>query len=128
MNRAALQTERVGDSKIVPDPRPELKYDSAEWTRLLARVEAFDPMCAGVLHGFRCGGLRLHRGGKGYTLRPEFDPATSIWADESAYKADRDAWLVPHTEVIITALRWLGSPVEAAEHAVATGNVTVIVE
>lgn len=92
------------------DPRwRDLKYDSEDWTRILTAVEAVDSMCAGVLHGFRCGGLRLHRGSQGYALRPEFDPATSIWCGDPEYKADRDLWLMPHTEVIVAALRQLAA-------------------
>lgn len=89
---------------IVEDPRPDLAYDSHEWTLFLTLVEALDPKAAGVLHGFRCGGLRLHRGARGYALRPDFDPTTSMWHDEESYKADRDQWLVPIGSVIVKAL------------------------
>lgn len=93
--------------KIVEDPRPDLAYDSRDWMLFLTMLEAVDPKAAGVLHGFRCGGLRLHRGGKGYGLRPEFDPETSIWRDEAAYKRDRDQWLVPIGPTIVQALNTL---------------------
>lgn len=89
------------------DPRPDLTYDSADWTRLLTMAAAKDNMCAGVLHGFRCGGLRLHRGGKGWALRPDFDPDTSIWTDKDSYFADRDKWLVPFTGMIVELLKKL---------------------
>lgn len=93
--------------KVLQDPRPDLAYDSEDWTVLLTGLQVIDPMCAGVLHGFRCGGLRLHRGQQGYALRPDFDPATSIWRDQAAYNADRDRWLVPHRKRIVEALRTL---------------------
>ena len=43
------------------DPRPDLKGDSKEWTTLLRLAHWYNYELAGVLHGFRCGGLRLHR-------------------------------------------------------------------
>lgn len=86
------------------DPRPDLQYDSNDWTRLLNNAEAKDPMLAGVLHGFRCGGLRLHKGAKGYALRPDFDPLTSIWKSKSEYEIDRDKWLIPSQGEIVELL------------------------
>jgi hypothetical protein len=101
-----VKTQVFNGVVIIEDPRKDdLRYDSMDWTALLSFLERIDPDAAGVLHGFRCGGLRLHRGASGYALRPEYDPATSIWADETAYKADRDQWLLPHTDVIVRALR-----------------------
>lgn len=98
----------VNGVQIVEDPRKDdLRYDSNDWTVLLTTVHAVDPMAAGALHGFRCGGLRLHRGARGYALRPDYDPATSIWTSESEYKRDRDEWLVPHTDTIVKALNTL---------------------
>jgi hypothetical protein len=64
-------------------------------------------MVAGTLHGFRCGGLRLHRGGKGYALRPDFDPATSIWETTEQYAKDREEWLMPYADKIVELLRQL---------------------
>lgn len=93
--------------KIVEDPRPDLAYDSRDWKLFLTMLEAVDPKAAGVLHGFRCGGLRLHRSAQGYVLRPEFDPETSIWNDEQEYMRDREQWLVPHTKTILAALNAL---------------------
>lgn len=98
---------------IIPDPRPDLRYDSKEWTQLLSMVHAVDPMAAGTLHGFRCGGLRLHRGAQGYALRPEFDPATSIWSTPEEYAKDRDEWLKPHADVIVKALKVLTEKYDA---------------
>lgn len=92
---------------IIPDPRPDLRYDSKEWTGLLSMVHGINPEVAGILHGFRCGGLRLHRGAQGYALRPEFDPATSIWTSGQEYKKDRDEWLLPHADTIVRALKVL---------------------
>jgi hypothetical protein len=94
------------------DPRSDdLIYDSAEWTRLLQLAEAEDPNLAGILHGFRCCGLRLHRGRQGWALRPEYDPKTSDWTTEAEYLALRDQWLVPHAAAITRLLQQLGGDV-----------------
>lgn len=90
--------------KQVMDPRPDLAYDSEEWTRLLNMASEKNEMLAGTLHGFRCGGLRLHRGSKGYALRPDLDPKTSIWTSKAQYEADRDKWLMPYQQDIIDLL------------------------
>ena len=87
---------------MMEDPRPELKYDSNAWARLLTMVEQDgDRTLLGILDGFRCLGLRLHRGREGYVLRPEYDPKTSGWASEARYMADRDRWLVPRQAELI---------------------------
>ena len=91
------------------DPRPDLKYDSPEWTLLL---QALDKHCpsrefVGIMHGFRCAGLRLHRGPKGYVLRPDFDPATSKWRTKEEYDKDRDQWLMPWADSIVGILQAL---------------------
>lgn len=90
------------------DPRPDLKYDSPEWTILL---QALDEHCqsrefVGIMHGFRCAGLRLHRGAKGYVLRPDFDP-TSKWRTKEEYETDRNQWLMPWQEDIVRILQAL---------------------
>ena len=88
------------------DPRPDLTYDSNDWVRLLTMADAKDDICHGVLHGFRCGGLRLQRGSKGYKLRPDLDdPVSSNWTTKEAYIADRDKWLVPCTGMIMELLK-----------------------
>lgn len=89
------------------DPRPDLAYDSKDWVRLLKLAKKMDPELAGILHGFRCGGLRLHRGGRGWALRPDFDPKTSIWESRTDYETDRDKWLIPYQDKIIELLRRL---------------------
>lgn len=91
----------------ITDPRPELTYDSADWKKLLERAEKVNGMLTGTLHGFRCGGLRLHRGGKGYVLRPDFDPNSSIWTSQAEYEADKAKWLLPYQEEIKELLRQL---------------------
>jgi len=72
------------------DPRPDLTYDSEEWVVLLSMAEDADQECAGLLHGLRCGGMRLHHEAKGYALRPMFDPALSVWLTPEEYNKDRD--------------------------------------
>jgi hypothetical protein len=89
------------------DPRPDLAYDSKAWNFLLPMAEATNTTLAYILHGFRCGGLRLHKGGQGYALRPDLDPDTSLWATKNQYIADRDKWLMPYQEDIINLLDWL---------------------
>lgn len=66
-SRAAEQ-----EARIYIDPRPDLEADSALWTKLLRRAQKIDPMLAGTLHGFRCGGLRIKRGRTGYLLLSNF--------------------------------------------------------
>lgn len=95
------------NSRIIRDPRPDLAFDSQEWSALLTDVETSDKELAGILHGFRCAGLRLHRGGKGYVLRPEYEPRKSKWANADEYKADTDKWLRPHIKQIVSALQTL---------------------
>jgi hypothetical protein len=90
------------------DPRPDLKYDSQEWTNLLLIASDKNLMLAGVLHGFRCCGLRLHKGKDGYVLRPDLDPESSKWTTKEQYFEDRDRWLVPHQEEIVELLNLLG--------------------
>ncbi len=87
------------------DPRPDLKYDSEDWTRLLTMMEQECPIeFLGVLHGMRCCGLRLHRGRDGYVFRPDYDPVTSMWCNKAQYYADRDKWLVPWQDEIVKYL------------------------
>ncbi|MHB1167048.1 MAG: hypothetical protein ACYC0N_00725 [Carboxydocellales bacterium] len=94
------------------DPRPELAYDSADWKKLLEIAETVNGKLAGTLHGFRCCGLRLHRGGKGYVLRPDFDPNSSMWTSQAEYESDRDKWLLPYREKLIELLRKLSDMYE----------------
>lgn len=91
---------------IIRDPRPDLTYDSRDWAALLTLVTAWDRNVGGILHGFRCGGLRLHRVAGGYALAPDYGP-TSIWPDRAAYERDRNMWLRPHGQMIVAGLRAL---------------------
>lgn len=88
------------------DPRSDLSYDSKEWTKLLTTAEQVNLELAGVLLGFRCGGLRLHRGGQGWFLRPDLDPeeADSLWPTKERYIIDRDKWLMPYQKEIVELL------------------------
>ena len=90
------------------DPRPDLKYDSPEWTKLLQTLDKHCPVreFVGIMHGFRCAGLRLHRGARGYVLRPDFDP-TSKWRTKEEYEKDRDQWLMPWADDIVRILQAL---------------------
>ena len=92
------------------DPRPDLKYDSPEWTLLLQALDKHCPSHArefvGIMHGFRCAGLRLHRGAKGYVLRPDFDPS-SKWRTKEEYETDRNQWLMPWSDNIVGILQAL---------------------
>ena len=102
--------EKIKDDeprKPIIDPRPDLAYDSKDWARLLELAEELSQNIAGLLHGFRCGGLRIHRGGQGYALRPDFDTKTSIWANKNQYEVDRDEWLTPWKQEIINLLNRL---------------------
>jgi hypothetical protein len=90
----------------VTDPRPDLKTDSEEWTKLLTMAGTVNLELAGVLHGFRCCGLRLQKD-NGYVLRPEFNSNTR-WHNEAEYMADRNKWLAPFGREIIKLLDRLG--------------------
>jgi hypothetical protein len=92
------------------DPRPDLKQDSKAWDKLLVIALETDINLAGLLHGFRCGGLRLFKERTGWVLRPEFDKtySISIWASQEQYINDRTRWLVPHANRLIEVLNRLG--------------------
>lgn len=92
---------------LCDDPRPDLKFDSKEWTRLLQMAEKKNTTVAWLLNGFRCCGLRLHRDSQGYAMRPEFDPTSSQWTSRQAYEKDRDKWLMPYKQEIIDLLNRL---------------------
>ncbi|MBS3969977.1 MAG: hypothetical protein KGZ94_07665 [Clostridia bacterium] len=79
------------EARLYTDPRPDLEADSVLWTKLLRRAQKIDPMLAGTLHGFRCGGLRIKRGRTGYLLRPDFDPSGNLpsWRDQEEYEHDK---------------------------------------
>jgi len=96
------------------DPRLDLVYDSDEWAVLLSMAEDTDKDCAWLLHGLRCGGMRLHRGPSGYALRPEYDPATSAWVTPEEYAKDRDKWLMPQADMIVRLLDRLTKVMEKA--------------
>ena len=92
---------------VMTDPRDDLKYDSEEWTRLLALANIPNKELAGILHGFRCCGLRLHKGREGWALRPDMDPVSSAWATKAQYEKDRDKWLIPYQGEILKLLNQL---------------------
>jgi hypothetical protein len=98
---------RGADYMIELDPRPDLHYDSKEWTILLILADTTNQILAGILHGFRCCGLRLHRGKEGYALRPDLDPEMSKWITKNGYEADRDKWLMPYKNEIVGLLEQL---------------------
>lgn len=83
------------------DPRPDLVEDSDLWEALLDLV-GDDPDLWGVLHGFRCAGLRIVEGSRGFVLRPRLP--SEIWQTEDEYKKDRERWLLPRKERIAKAL------------------------
>lgn len=89
------------------DPRPDLSYDSPEWSKLLTMAEGVDKELAGVLDGFRSCGLRLHRGREGWSLRPDLDPNNSKWLTKEGYLQDRDKWLMPYQVEIVNLLQRL---------------------
>jgi hypothetical protein len=87
------------------DPRPDLAYDSEDWTNLLNIANCKNSLLAWILHGFRCCGLRLHRGREGWALRPELDPNASKWTTKEEYFEDRDRWLVQYQKEIAELLK-----------------------
>src|SRR5690606_16543338 len=68
--------EDMSKPDIIRDPRPDLAYDSREWTALLTLVTAHDKVVGGILHGFRCAGMRLNRARNGYVLEPDIGGST----------------------------------------------------
>lgn len=92
----------------INDPRPDLKYDSKEWTRFLSMANEIDEILYATLHGFRCGGLRIHKEKVGYILRPDLDPRYSAWENQKEYEKDRDKWLLGYGKEIVALLNRLG--------------------
>lgn len=90
------------------DPRPDLKYDSKEWDKLLKALDKHHKSkeFVGIMHGFRCAGLRLDRKATGYVLRPDYGPG-SKWQNKEEYIKDRNKWLIPWQNDIVTILRAL---------------------
>jgi hypothetical protein len=82
--------------KRIIDPRPDLADDTIYWNRILGAAQKKNVKLAYILHGFRCGGLRICD----YKLRPDYDDKESIWANKEEYEQDRDEWLVPYREEI----------------------------
>lgn len=96
------------------DPRPDLTEDSILWTKLLELAIKRDKLCAGVLHGFRCGGLRISKKPMGYVLVPMLNkPELSMWTTKEEYAIDRKKWLWPCTGMIISLLEALEKEVES---------------
>lgn len=91
------------------DPRPDLAYDTKEWAKFLTMAEIKDKTLAGVLHGFRCCGLRIDRTRRGYVLRPEVDPDTkiSMWSCKNEYLYASHHWLKPYQNEIVELLERL---------------------
>lgn len=88
------------------DPRPDLTKDSALWTKLLQLVQGKDPFLAGVLHGFRCMGTRLHFRKNGYVLRGDTAPdGLYAWTSLQEYDEEKEKWLGPHREKLVELLR-----------------------
>ncbi len=88
------------------DPRPDLKYDSKEWTKLLQIAKKINHQLAIHLHGFRCGGCRLHRG-KRWVFKPDLDPQSSIWLNQTQFKIARAKWLNQYRLEILNLLEEL---------------------
>ena len=95
MQQQELLNNRSDEIISPKDPRPDLEADSALWSKLLRRSQKLDPMLAGTLHGFRCGGLRIKRGRTGYLLRPDFDLTGNLatWKDQDEYEYDKLLYL-----------------------------------
>jgi hypothetical protein len=90
------------------DPRPDLISDSEKWTTFLVLANLKNKELASILHGFRCCGLRLHKGSECWALRPDFDPENSKWLTKGEYVKDRDKWLTTYQQEIIKLLDMLG--------------------
>ena len=98
------KSSRGGDG-IVYDPRPDLAYDSIDWIRLLATAKLKNVPLAHELKAFRCGGLRLQRDSRGYILTPELEQSRSVhWKSQADYERDRDKYLMPFRDEIISLL------------------------
>lgn len=98
-----------GPEKIeveVLDPRPDLIEDSKIWGMFLNLTKVNNKELANILHGFRCGGLRLHKDKVGYILRPEFNK-DSLWSNQNEYERDREKWLIPRKSELIYLLNKL---------------------
>ncbi len=88
------------------DPRLDLHEDSKDWDKFLRRAQEKNKSLANILHGFRCGGLRLQKDIKGDTvrhrLRPDF--SNSLWQSKEEYDIDKKKWLMPYHQQIIHLL------------------------
>jgi hypothetical protein len=96
------------------DPRPDLAADSGPWAALLGLAYAQDGRqpdgAFGCLHGVRCLGARLVRGGRNWSLVPgEIAPAA--WEDL------RREWLLPRRKLVRELLAALPPDVPAANTA-----------
>ncbi len=86
---------------IRQDPRPDLKADSEQWTRLLINAEAFCTDLTGILHGLRCLGARIVSAGGKWRLANGQIPEAE-WAKykaELAPHAGRLVWLLQVSEL-----------------------------
>lgn len=90
------------------DPRPDLRYDSKEWEKLFFLASEWEGL-AKILHGFRCGGLRITKQRRGYVLCPDYDTShnNSLWANKTEYDIDKNKWLMPYAKEITQVMRWM---------------------
>ena len=114
--RVAESTARTGAGceisercEISPaDPRSDFADDSALWTRLLTLAyqwDADDPRgLYGALHCFRIDGARLEEREGRLFIRSRPAPEGG-WADEPAFQAEREQWLVPHAVALVRLLK-----------------------
>lgn len=93
--------------KYMSDPRPDLENDSRDWERLLNMANEKNKNLTSILHGFRCGGLRIYKIKLGHVLRPEFN-SNSLWQNHNDYEKDRDKWLMEYKNEIVDLLNKLG--------------------
>ena len=90
---------------LTDDPRPDLAYDSKDWTRLLVIAKKRNLQLAYELKAFRCGGLRLQRDSRGYILAPELEQKRDVhWKSQADYEKDRDKHLMSYRNELLQLL------------------------
>ena len=96
---------------LTGDPRPDLAYDSKDWSRLLAMAKQKNQQLAHELKAFRCGGLRLQRDSRGYILAPELEQKRDVhWKSQADYEKDRDKHLMSYRNELLQLLDDLSKP------------------
>lgn len=95
--------------RILPDPRPDLKDDSAAWAEVLTATLPRSLELACILHGFRCQGCRLLQQRTHYKIVPVI--GAHGWRNREDYQRYADKYLADHKALLLEVLRVPEKPV-----------------